>query len=941
MAQLLLNGTELTTGSNLEWALQLVENRLAAWASNTDAYNFLLLEVFRVQSSDATSALQASLSGTGLGIGLEILAGEALSGINGAYTSAAPDGGERIYLNAAWLQGASAAQIEAVLLEELGHAIDTRLNGTKDSPGDEGEIFSALLRGQQAAASAATENDQRLISINGISTAIEAADTTPPLALTTAPAYAAASINAFGITDVASVASPSLADIDGDGDLDAFIGNSDGNTLFFRNTVAAGSTNPGYAAASTNAFGITDVASVASPSFVDIDGDGDLDAFIGNKDGNTLFFRNTAAAGSTNPAYAAASTNPFGITDVGSWASPSLVDIDGDGDLDAFIGNRDGNTLFFRNTAVVGSTNPAYAAASTNAFGITDVGSWASPSLVDIDGDGDLDAFIGEYYGNTLFFRNTAAAGSTNPAYAAARINAFGITDVASVASPSFVDIDADGDLDAFIGNNDGNTLFFRNTAPVLGVSSTSANGSYGVGAVINITITFSEAVLVTGTPRLQLETGAIDRYATYSSGSGTNTLSFSYTVQVGDSSADLDLLSANALSLNGGTIRDAAGNNALLTLAAPGSPSSLAARKNLVITTTTAPIVAITSIGGADGTVSVQTGDATVVGTAAANRLVTIKYGATTLGTTTANGSGGFSYTLTAANLITIGQGTGKSITASQRDAAGNTGTSPGFRFAVDTTAPATTAAVTAITDNVGAIQGTLAASAFTDDSTPSFGGTISAFLATGENLSIFNGTTLLGNATVNNANSTWSFTPTTALANGFYAVTARVADAAGNLAPASTAQRFSIDSTANQKIGDANANPLTATTAKDVLTGLGGVDTFKFTALTSSTLANFDRITDFSIGTDILDGPTAVAAANINKLGAVSALGATSISTVLTASTFLANRAATFSYADPSGISRSFIALNNGTAGYQAGADAIIEITGYTGSLDSLQVI
>jgi Ca2+-binding RTX toxin-like protein len=45
--------------------------------------------------------------------------------------------------------------------------------------------------------------------------------------------------------------------------------------------------------------------------------------------------------------------------------------------------------------------------------------------------------------------------------------------------------------------------------------------------------------------------------------------------------------------------------------------------------------------------------------------------------------------------------------------------------------------------------------------------------------------------------------------------------------------------------------ANTLTATTAKDVLTGLGGIDTFKFTALTSSTLANFDRITDFSIGT------------------------------------------------------------------------------------------
>jgi hypothetical protein len=515
---------------------------------------------------------------------------------------------------------------------------------------------------------------------------------------------------------------------------------------------------------------------------------------------------------------------------------------------------------------------------------------------------------------------------------------------VGSFASPSLVDIDADGDLDAFIGNNDGNytgnTLFFRNTAPMLGVSSTSANGSYGVGAVINLTLTFSEAVLVTGTPQLQLETGAIDRYATYSGGSGSSTLSFSYTVQAGDSAADLDLLSANALSLNGGTIRDAAGNNALLTLAAPGSPASLAARKNLVIDGV-APTVAITSIGGADKTVSSQTGDAAVVGTAEANRLVTIKYGATTLGTTTASGSGGFSYTLTAANLITIGQGTGKSITASQSDAAGNTGSSPTFGFVVDTLAPTTTAAITGVADNVGSIQGSLAANAFTDDNTPTLTGSISAALATGDNLRIFNGTTLLGGASVNNTAKTWSFTPTTAIANGFYAVNARVADAAGNLAPASTVQRFSIDSTANQLIGTATANALTATIAKDVLTGLGGIDTFKYTALTSSTLASFDRITDFSIGTDILDGPTAVAAANINKLGAVSALNSTSISSLLTSTSFLANRAASFSYADPSGVSRSFIALNNGTAGYQSSTDAIIEITGYTGSLNDLQIM
>ena len=192
------------------------------------------------------------------------------------------------------------------------------------------------------------------------------------------------------------------------------------------------------------------------------------------------------------------------------------------------------------------------------------------------------------------------------------------------------------------------------------------------------------------------------------------------------------------------------------------------------------------------------------------------------------------------------------------------------------------------------------MAAGAFTDDTTPSFSGTISAALVSGETLCVYNGTTLLGSANV--TGTTWSFTPA-ALPNGFYAVTARVADAAGNLGAASAARRFSLDATANQVIGDANANSLNATSSKDLLTGLAGIDTFSFATLTASTLANFDRITDFTIGTDLLDGPSAITAANINKLGAVSALDATSIGTVLTSTSFLANQAATFTSSDPSG--------------------------------------
>ncbi|MCX5948947.1 MAG: Ig-like domain-containing protein [Cyanobacteria bacterium] len=182
MAQLLLTGSELISGSTLEEALQGVQTRLESWASNTEAYNALLLEVFGVQNSETTGALQASLSGSGLGISLETLDGAALSGINGAYTSAAHDGAQRIYLNNSWLQTATAAEIEAVLLEEIGHFIDHALNGEIDTPGDEGEIFSARLRGLMPARSAFSENDQSLIYLNDTVVAVETASTsTTPL----------------------------------------------------------------------------------------------------------------------------------------------------------------------------------------------------------------------------------------------------------------------------------------------------------------------------------------------------------------------------------------------------------------------------------------------------------------------------------------------------------------------------------------------------------------------------------------------------------------------------------------------------------------------------------------------------------------------------------------------------------------------------------------
>ena len=158
--------------------------------------------------------------------------------------------------------------------------------------------------------------------------------------------------------------------------------------------------DPIFSFTSTNPYGMSNVGAYASPTLVDIDGDGDLDAFVGNYDGNTLFFRN--AGTDSNPVFATANTNPFGLTDVGGRASPTFADIDNDGDLDAFVGEKLGDILFFRNTGTV--NNPVFAAANTNPFGLSNVDFYINPALVDIDGDGDLDAFVTGVLGNTYFF---------------------------------------------------------------------------------------------------------------------------------------------------------------------------------------------------------------------------------------------------------------------------------------------------------------------------------------------------------------------------------------------------------------------------------------------------------------------------------------------------------------------------------------------------------
>jgi len=88
-----------------------------------------------------------------------------------------------------------------------------------------------------------------------------------------------------------------------------------------------------------------------------------------------------------------------------------------------------------------------------------------------------------------------------------------------------------------------------------------SGNGDLNAGRVVTLTANMSEAVTVAGgTPTLSLNNGGT---ASYTGGSGTGALSFSYTVGAGQDTGDLTVTSFN---LNGATLQDAAGNSANLS---------------------------------------------------------------------------------------------------------------------------------------------------------------------------------------------------------------------------------------------------------------------------------------------------------------------------------------------------------------------------------------
>ncbi len=255
---------------------------------------------------------------------------------------------------------------------------------------------------------------------------------------------------------------PVLVDIDADGDLDMFVGVLGGaynpNLTASDNFLLLERTNGAYTLRTRRYLHTIDVGSESVPAFADLNGDGLPDLLIGNKldpkhneRARLYYYRNTGTA--TAPSFAFADTLDL---DVAFHYAPALGDIDGDGIADLLLGTWNDGVYVYRNTS---KTEPRFVRDTTATIKFTR-GSNYTPTLVDIDGDGDLDVLVGEASGEINLVRNNGTR--TAPKFEV-ESELFQSIDVGRRSHPALADLDGDGDLDLISGSEAGGVSFYRN----------------------------------------------------------------------------------------------------------------------------------------------------------------------------------------------------------------------------------------------------------------------------------------------------------------------------------------------------------------------------------------------------------------------------------------------------------------------------------------------
>lgn len=236
-------------------------------------------------------------------------------------------------------------------------------------------------------------------------------------------------------------------DYDNDGDPDLFVANRQGeNNFLFRNE------GNGEFARITTGNIVTDGGDSNSSSWVDLDRDGDLDLYVVNFNAADFLYRNEGHGAFTRVA------TGLPVTDLSFSISGAWADYDNDGDGDLFINNGGNqNNLLYRNDG-----NLTFTKITTGAL-VNDGGNSIGCSWGDYNNDGNADLFVANFLGqNNFLYRNDGP-----PNYTFTKITAGSlVSDGGNSVGSAWGDIDNDGDLDLFVGNDDRSEFLYLNSGP-------------------------------------------------------------------------------------------------------------------------------------------------------------------------------------------------------------------------------------------------------------------------------------------------------------------------------------------------------------------------------------------------------------------------------------------------------------------------------------------
>lgn len=314
--------------------------------------------------------------------------------------------------------------------------------------------------------------------------------------------------NPFTVGHVFSNRQVGLGDFDADGDLDLITASNAGRMNYYENTGSAAA--PVYTEVTGVGFptGPFIDRGTAKPALGDIDGDGDLDMIVGIYDGTFVFMENTGDAQNPFFVVTTGASNPFDGLDVGRGATPILVDQDGDGDLDLISGmiNPISGLSYYENIGDATTADFVERTGGANPYDGLPFSFSLSPTLGDVDGDGDRDLVVGEFWGNQplTYFENTGTDAAPVWVERTGGDNPFNGYSPGYISAPTLADIDGDGDIDLLVGryNYPATIDYFENTTvtvPTITVHVAGEGETIVGGATAEVLAGTSEGELIQG----------------------------------------------------------------------------------------------------------------------------------------------------------------------------------------------------------------------------------------------------------------------------------------------------------------------------------------------------------------------------------------------------------------------------------------------------------